>query len=205
MKKLVLIIAAALAPFTFPNGGKVSKKEKAFAIKYMESSMKDIFKSIKGLSAEQWNYKASESSWSVAGTCEHLFIAEQAIGQNVKNNIIKNESFRLTIPESEKITDKQVIEKISDRTPANRVKTAPAFEPKGMFSSPKEFIAKYKEARKQNIEFLKNTEDELKAYYFESPVGKISAYQWLLLLSAHAERHHRQMKEVISATNFPNK
>jgi len=181
----------------------LSKKERRFAIKYLESSMKDIFKSIEKLTPEQWNYQASSDAWSVAGVCEHLLIAEQAIHQNITQNIIKNEEFRVIIPEASRISDQTVIDIISDRSPGKRVKTAPPFEPKGLVDSPKDFMTKYKAARQINIDFTKNSQDDLKAYYFDSPAGKISAYQWIILLGAHAERHHKQMKEVMDNQGFP--
>lgn len=205
MKKVVTVLMASLAIFTPIEEGKISKKERKYAIKYLESSMQGVFKTIKGLSKEQWNYQATPESWSVAGACEHLFIAEQTIGKNVSENIIKNESFRVVIPESERITDQGVIDFIRDRSPSKRVKTPPPFEPKGLFDTPADFIEQYKAARQKNIEFTQTTDAELKSYYFDSPAGKISAYQWLILLSAHAERHTAQMKEVKEDSGFPKK
>lgn len=181
----------------------LTKKERRFAIKYLESSMKDIFKSIEKLTPEQWNYQATPDSWSVAGVCEHLLIAEKNIHQNITQNIIKNEKFRVIIPEGKRISDQTVIDIISDRSPEKRVKTPPPFEPKGLVDSPKDFMAKFKAARQTNIDFTKTSQDDLKAYYFDSPAGKISAYQWIILLSAHAERHHKQMKEVMNNQGFP--
>ncbi|OEK01916.1 hypothetical protein BFP97_10485 [Roseivirga sp. 4D4] len=203
MKKLVVLMMTALTMISPVEKETLSKKERKFATKYLESSMKDIFKSIKNLTPEQWNYQASPDSWSVAGACEHLLIAEQAIHQNITQNIIKNEKFRVIVPEATRVSDQTVIDIISDRSPAKRVKTAPPFEPKGLVKSPEDFIAKFKAARQINIDFTKSSQDDLKAYYFDSPAGKISAYQWIILLSAHAQRHHKQMKEVMENQGFP--
>lgn len=181
----------------------LTKKERKFAVKYLESSMKDVFKTIKNLSPEQWEYQASPDSWSVAGACEHLLIAEQAIHQNITQNVIKNEKYRVIVPEATKVSNQTVIDIISDRSPAKRVKTAPPFEPKGLVDSPEDFIKKFKAARQRNIDFAKTSQDELKAYYLDSPAGKISAYQWIILLSAHADRHRGQMEEVMDHNGFP--
>lgn len=204
MKKLILLFVTVLIPMGSTSEGKLTKKERKFAVNYLESSMKSIFKTIDGLSQEQWNFQASAETWSVAGACEHLFIAENAIYRNITENIIKNDKFKVTVPESERITDQQVINTISDRSPGRRVKTPPPFEPKGIFATPQDFMKAYKKARQKNIDFTKKSEDDLKAYYFDSPAGKISAYQWIILLSAHAERHLGQMKEVMANSDYPD-
>ena len=191
-------------PFSGSTDHTLSKKERKVAVNLLESSMKDIFKTIEKMSLEQWNYQFSKDSWSVAGTCEHLFIAENAIYNNISQNVISDEKNRNNVQPGEKVTDEQVIDKISDRTPANRVKTAEPFEPKGMFASPKEFIENYKAARLKTIAFVETTDSALKEYYQQSPAGNISAYQWMLLLGAHANRHHGQMKEVMADQSFPS-
>ncbi len=40
----------------------------------------------------------------------------------------------------------------------------------------------------------------------DTPLGrKLDAYQWVLLISAHCERHMKQIEEVKADPNFPKK
>lgn len=201
MKKLILLISAVFTMFHAPAEGELNKKERKFATNYLESSMKDLFRDIKNLTPEQWNYTPADGGWSIAGACEHLLVAEQSTHMLITKKILTNETFR-EVPAT-LITDEQVIAFIRDRSPENRVKTAPRFEPKGILSTPADFIEQFTEAREQHISFAKTSNDAMKSYFFESPAGKISAYQWLLVAAAHSERHLGQMKEVMQDTNYP--
>jgi len=61
------------------------------------------------------------------------------------------------------------------------------------------------ESRSRTINFLQKTED-LRAHAADSPLGKkLDAYQWILFISAHSERHTKQLNEVKADPNFPKK
>jgi hypothetical protein len=58
-------------------------------------------------------------------------------------------------------------------------------------------------SRARTLEFLK-TNDGLRAHAADSPLGKkLDAYQWVLYISAHSQRHTKQLKEVMADANFP--
>lgn len=201
MKKLILLVSALFTLYHAPAEGKLNKKERKFATSYLESSMKALFKGIRHLTPEQWNYQPANGGWSIAGACEHLMVAEQSTHMLITQKIITNEALKAA--PGILITDEQVIDFIRDRSPENRVKTAPPFEPKGTLTSPEDFIEKFKTARQQHINFAKTSEADMKSYFFDSPAGKISAYQWLLVAAAHSERHFAQIKEVMDDTSYP--
>lgn len=201
MKKLVVIMTAVMTAFASPDSGELTKKERKFAYKYLETSMDAMFRGIENLTEDQWNFEPADGGWSVAGTCEHLLIAERGFLSLIPQTILENEANKAA--PDQPVTDDEVISFIKDRSPARRVKTAPGFEPTGALANPAEFMKKYKEARQKLIEFTKTSDAALKSYYFQSPAGKISAYQWLLLASAHTERHFGQMEEVMAETGFP--
>lgn len=186
---------------TVDDSGIPSKKERKFVTKYMEASMDKLFKGIKDLNQDQWNFTPSDGGWSVAGACEHLLIAERGFYNLIEGRILTSEGNR-AMPE--KLTsNEEVITFIKDRSPEKRVKTPPPFEPTGAIQSPADFMEKYKAARQKLMDYIKTTEKELKSYYWESPAGKITAYQWLILASAHTERHFAQMQETMSEAGYP--
>lgn len=194
-------MSAVLSMYHYPTEGALSKKERRFASDYLESSMNDLFKGIRSLTPEQWNYTPADGGWSIAGACEHLLIAEQATYLLITRKILTNEALKES--PATLMTDQQVIDFIRDRSPERRVKTAVSFEPKGALSSPEDFINQFTRARAQQIDFTNTSKDDMKGYFFESPAGKISAYQWLLVAAAHSERHFAQIKEVMRDTNYP--
>ncbi len=189
--------------FSSVEEGQMSKKERRYAVKYLESTMNELFKTVRNLNSDQWNYKPADGGWTVAGVAEHLLIAEQGFHGLISKRILSNEEYKTVPTDAEKKTNDQVIEFIRDRSPDKRVKTIPSAEPKGVIKSPSEFMSKYQTARNLFKNYVSNTDDELNGYYFEGPAGTISAYQWVLLASAHTERHMAQMKEVIESASFP--
>lgn len=180
----------------------LSKKEIKFSTKYLDSSMSLAFSAVENLSQAQWNYKPDPESWSVANICEHMLMAERGILAMIQNKIITDDANR-QISEGEGISNEDLIVRLKDRSPDKRAKTGEQFEPKGSLQSPAEFMKQYAIARQATQDFIRTTDIDLNAYYGQSPIGKISAYQWTILMSAHAERHTAQIVEVQSTDNYP--
>jgi len=64
----------------------------------------------------------------------------------------------------------------------------------------KEFEA----ARLRTGEFARSTEADLRKHFYAHPVlGELDLYQWLLLISAHCDRHRAQSEEVMASAGFP--
>ncbi len=198
--KTLLTTLLALLPLLVGDG--LNKKERKYATNYLEESKMEIFSAISALSTEQWNFQADEDSWSIAGICEHLLIAEQNTYNLVTAKIITDENNR-KIEDNQRVANEEVISKILDRRPETKVKTPPPFEPKGVISSPQEFVQAYTAARAKNQKYLKETNDELTSYYYDGPAGRTSGYQWFIILAAHAQRHLMQIQEVMQNQDFP--
>ena len=199
MKTLLLSL---LVFFPLLAGDGLNKKERKYAANYLEESKMEIFTTISTLSPEQWKFKSDEESWSVAGICEHLLIAEKSTYNLVTAKIITDEANR-SIEEGQKVTNEEVIAKILDRSPEARVKTPAPFEPKDMIETPQDFIQAFTAAREKNQNYLKQTKDDLNGYYYDGPAGRTSGYQWFIILGAHAQRHLDQIQEVMEHQDFP--
>ena len=204
MKHIVMLFTALTLGLAPNNAGELSKKERRQATRLLETSMKELFKGIENLSEEQFNYKPSDGGWSIAENCEHLLIAERGFFPLITQKILKNEAFREAPADGEKVTDQQVIDFINDRSPSKRVTTRPQAEPKGEIKAIQQFVKLYQPARQRLMDYASTSDDELKNYYYQSPAGKISAYQWLLLAGAHTQRHFAQIKEVMEDPGYPS-
>jgi hypothetical protein len=76
-------------------------------------------------------------------------------------------------------------------------------KPTNRFGSPEGSLKHFVESRSATENFLKDTPD-LRAHAVHSPIGgpKLDAYEWVLFVSAHSQRHTRQIEEV-KADEFP--
>ena len=102
-----------------------------------------------------------------------------------------------------KISDTDLIAMIKDRS--QKVKTQKPFEPTGKFGSYEASLEAFKTKRAANIEFAKTTEADLRNRVQPFPFGSVDAYQILLFMSAHTERHVRQIEEIVVHESFPKK
>ena len=201
MKKILLpLLLIAMVSFTTINTT-LTKEERKLASSEMMKTSKHLQKAVKGLSVEQLNFKASPESWSVAECTEHIALSENNIFGMLMGTLE-------TTPDASKrsevkMTDQQILEIIVDRS--NKVKTQKAFEPSGKWGSHEATLAAFLEKRKTNIEFVKTTEEDLRNRYQQLPFGTIDAFQILLFMSAHTERHILQIEEVKANANFPKK
>ena len=96
-----------------------------------------------------------------------------------------------------------ILKNIPDRS---KKATAPEpLVPKGSFASKAALIEAFKAARAKTLALAGGTSD-LRAYgQAGMPVGEVDAYQMVLFLSAHTERHTKQIDEVKATTGYPAK
>lgn len=201
MKNLILtFVVLALISFKTADTT-LSAEERKFAVDQLTQSKEHLLKSVKGLSADQLNFKATPTSWSIAECAEHIAISEGMIWGMVDGAL--KQAADPTKRSEIKMSDAQIVGMITDRT--NKVKTKEMFEPSNKFGSHagavKEFVAK----RDGHVEYVKTTQDDLRNRYSTLPFGTIDTYQVILFLASHSERHTKQIEEVLANVNFPKK
>jgi hypothetical protein len=173
-------------------------KEKALA--YLETSKKGVLAATKGLSEAQWNFKPAPDKWSLAECMEHIAAAEDFIRGVIAENVMKSPA----APDRDiaKI-DAGILAMVPDRT--NKVQAPELLRPTNRFGSPQGSIQHFLESRAKTEEFLRSTPD-LRGHAADSPLRtKWDAYEFVLLIAAHSERHTKQMEEVKADPDFPVK
>lgn len=173
-------------------------KEKALA--YLETSKKGVLAATKGLSEAQWNFKPAPDKWSVAECMEHIAASEDFIRDSVAEKVMKAPA----APDRDiaKI-DAGIMAMVPDRT--TKVQAPEPIRPTNRYGSPDASIKHFVESRAKTEEYLKSTAD-LRGHAGDSPMGaKWDAYEFILLIAAHSERHTKQIEEVKANPNFPVK
>lgn len=202
MKKIIFLGIYVILSFTSLNlfsQTEISKEEREKALAHLQSTKAALMEAVDGLTEEQLNYKATPESWSIAECVEHIAISEGMIFELIKESLKPeaDPSLRSEI----KMTDDQVSVIIADRT--NKVKTSEAFEPKDGFGSYEGSLEAFNDKRSTSIDFVEKTTDDLRNHYSDFPFGKLDTYQTILFMSAHTDRHTKQIVEVKENANFP--
>jgi len=200
MKKHSLLVTALLVLATTTFAQTLSPADRDRAVQYLEQTRDGVVAATKGLSEAQLKYKSAPDRWSVAETLEHIAVSEDFLLANVKNNVMKAPAGPAD-RDTAKI-DASVLAVIPDRS--RKAQAPPELVPKGRWT-PSEALDHFLKSRAETIAFLQATPD-LRQHVTDSPFGqKLDAYEWLLFIGAHSERHTKQIVEVKSDANFPKK
>ena len=199
MKKVLTPLIALLLLSFGITGEKLTDEEREKAVTKLTKTHEYLMTTLEGLSEAQLNYKSSPESWSIANCVEHLTISENAFSEMLQGTLAAMADENLKA--SATMTDEEIYAMISSRE--KKVQTSEPFEPSGKFGSHEETLAAFTAKRLEHIEYLKTTEDDFRSHYKEMPFGTIDAYQMVLFMAGHTERHVKQMEEVKADENFP--
>ena len=102
----------------------------------------------------------------------------------------------------DKFTDQQILTMIPDRS--HKVQAPEYLKPTNRWATREELVAAFEKSRGATMGYVRNTNDDLRDHFGPHPaLGTLDAYQWILLISAHSERHTKQIEEVKADPNFP--
>jgi hypothetical protein len=191
------LVCALLFAFT-ARAQELSQAEKDKALAYLESTKQDVLDATRNLSPAQWNFKAAPDRWSIAECMEHIAAAEDYIRGAVENGVMKAPA----VPGRDTAAiDAGIIANVPERK--NKVQAPEAIKPTNRFGSPQASVDHFVESRATTENFLK-TAAGLRDHAADSPTGqKWDAYEFILLIAAHSERHTNQIKGVKADPNYP--
>jgi len=200
LKLSLFTLAVVLMSFNRP-ATSLTESERKYALDLLKETKDNLLKKVNGLTAEQLNFKASPTSWSVAECVEHIAITENNLFGFAQTGLKEpaDPSKRTEL----KMTDDAIIKMITDRS--NKVKTQEPFEPTGKFGSFDGSLKEFKTKRDNNISYMKSTSDDLRNHYNDFPFGKIDTYQTIIFMAGHSKRHTDQIEEVMKNPSFPKK
>lgn len=201
----VLALATTLAIAAQTPAKTLSKEERDFLTTYLRESQQKLFKEIAGLSDAQMKFKPATNAWSIFEIAEHLAKGEDVIFKLVTNTMLKAPAQpELKGEKGPRIKDLAIVMYMTNRT-TNKLQAPEAVQPAGKFGSKAEIIASLEKSRARNIAYIETTQDDLRGHFRENGIGVIDAYQWLLVLAGHTERHTEQIREVKASANFPQR
>ncbi len=190
---VLLVSTAAQAQLTV--------EERQRALQHLQGSRQLFLESIAGLTEAQWKFKPAPDRWSIAECAEHIGVSEEVLFELVSKKILS------TPPAPEKKAevkgkDEQVVKMVPDRSSKFQ---APEFlRPTNRWSNRETLTSDFNRGRDRVLEFVRTTPADLRSHFLPHPVLKtLDGYQWVLLLSAHTERHTAQINEVKAHPDYP--
>ena len=180
----------------------LTAKERDYAIQFLKETQSAVFDAVKNLNKAQLTYKPAEDKWSIEECIKHIAAAEQILW------MMAEESLKQPVNPGEKaaikFTDEELIHAVKDRS--HKSKTFAALEPSNSpYKTMAEALTSFKENREKLIAFVRSTQEDLRNHVLVLPNGTYDTYQFILLISAHSDRHTQQIEELKANIDFPKR
>ena len=179
------------------NAKTIEKSERDKIMSYYHSTRKQLLDMVDGLTDAQWNFRAAPGKWTIAEVIEHLTLVEPGLA-NMGMRAVTDPA-RTT--GTSKMKDEEVIAGMSDRS--KPAQSPEVFRPSGKWSTREALIDEFKIRRDRNIKWLWETRDDLRGTLVKFGPGTVDAYQMLLAVPAHTERHLKQVAEIVASAQYP--
>jgi uncharacterized damage-inducible protein DinB len=198
---LVAVVCLGLVAVAQTTPQTLTASERELALKELQRTRDKFLQSIAGLSQKQWTFKPGPDRWSVAEVAEHIAVSESTLFGLVQNKLMTSPA---TPEKREQVKgkDELILQKVPDRS--HKAQAPEFLRPTGRWATEADLTKAFEESRKATMDYVRTTNDDLRDHFFDHPaLGTLDGYQWLLLISAHSERHTAQIDEVKADPNFP--
>ncbi len=224
-------MSAAAMTCTLSMAQPISDRDRAYLVAHLDMTREFVIDATANLSREQWLYKPDVRRWSIAQCVDHLARSEEAVLRVIREQALPsskpllgafasmNKGRKAANEEPRRMSyreDANILRWMTDRTPALAlpVEERPPIEeiaPRSEIADPQTAIGHFLKVREATIAFVKSTNEDLRGHFVQSPMGGYSdmpysdAYQWVLRMSAHTERHLMQVHEVRRSVGYPRR
>lgn len=170
--------------------------ERQHLIAHLEMTGAWLPDEVSGLSPAQLQFRPAPGVWSILEVVEHITIANPIYWRQF-HDAMRTPARQFT----SRNTDEEILWYGIDRT--HREKAIPSEVAKGQLRDLGPALDSLNRLHQQMLEYVKTTDDDLRGHYIERQ--RSDAYQWLLLISTHEQRHILQIREIKANPTFPKK
>jgi hypothetical protein len=194
-----IVIAAALV-FAFDGCGQTASLtplERQRLVAHLEMTGSWLADEVSGLSPAQLQFRPAPEAWSILEVVEHLTVADPIYWRQLHEAMQAPPRSRRDDP----ARDSDVLWYGIDRT--QRQKAVPSEEPKGQLHDLRTGLDALRKLHAEMLQYARTTAEDLRSHVVEREGS--DAYQWLLLISTHEQRHILQIREIKANPKFPKK
>jgi DinB superfamily len=189
---LVLVLSVTAAA-----GTGITDEDREHLLVHFQMTTQMVAEQVRGLSPAQLEYRASPDRWSIRECVSHLAVAEPDYWRDLMKSVKAPPDMQSKKP---MLSDADILWYGIDRVV--HTKTGGGHEKVDTYKDLGEALAKFQQLRATMIEYIKTTNDDLRAHSFGDK-QRIDCWQWMLEISTHAERHIQQIREIKNDPNFP--
>ncbi|MBV6430217.1 MAG: hypothetical protein IANPNBLG_00321 [Bryobacteraceae bacterium] len=175
--------------------------ERDRAVSYLHVTRKMFLDSVADVSPAQWEWKPAPDVWSIAQVAEHIALSENALFGKVRKTVSEPPAGPAQLAET-RGKDDAIRKAAVDR--GRKFQAPENLRPTSRWKSKAELVSHFKDSRDRTIEYVRTTTDDLRSHAApHRAFGELDAYQWILYISGHSERHILQLNEVKTKPGYP--
>jgi DinB superfamily len=194
MKSMFSAGFAAIVSAHLLVGAGMTQRDREHVVAHLQMTETWLLDEVSPLSATQLNFRAAPERWTIAEVVQHLVIAEPTYWKLLQDGV-KQAPQKL----EKQATDADVLWYGIDRT--RHEKTESSKDAKGQTIDVRQGLDSFRKLHDMMLDYARNTDDDLRAHAV--PEWGVDAYQCLLEISTHTQRHILQIREVKADSRFP--
>ena len=177
-------------------------EEREFVVGELVASEGRLLELVRGLTEEQWRFRAGPERWSIAEVLEHL-VAWESFMLGAVQGALEGPAE----PEKQaEVAGKDWLVLGLAGSRDKPLKSREAAQPTGRWSDVGEMLAEFRVRRARTVEFAESTQADLRSHFFAHVAfGDLDCYQWLVAMGQHTLRHVGQIEEIKHGAGFPGK
>jgi DinB superfamily len=175
-------------------GGPMTQRDREDLVSHLQMTESWLGDEVSALSPAQLNFRMAAGKWTIAEVVEHLVIADPTYWQ------LFQEGMKRAPKHLEKqATDADVLWYGVNRT--QHQKTEPIKDPRGKAIDIRQALNSFRKLHSMMLEYARTTDQDLRGHAV--PEWGVDAYQCLLEISTHTQRHILQIREIKADPKFP--
>ena len=170
--------------------------ERQRVVAHLEMTGNWLADEVSGLSSAQLHFRPAPGVWSILEVLDHLVVTGPIYWRDLRKALEAPPRAR-----KRSGTDEGVLWYGIDRT--HRQKALPAEDPKGQVRDLADGLDAFGKLHAKMLAYARTTADDLRGHVVDRE--ECDAYQWLLLISTHTQRHILQIREIRKNGKFPRR
>jgi hypothetical protein len=196
MKPILITLLCAFSAVAVSGAASMKALERQRLAAHLQMTGAWLPDEVSGLSPSQIQFRPAPGAWSILEVVEHLSIASPIYWRQF-HEAMKISPGRFTLAG----TDEDILWYGIDRT--RREKAIPSEDAPGRLREARPALDSLSRLHREMLQYVRTTNDDLRGHFVERQGS--DAYQWLLLISTHEQRHILQIREIKANPNFPKK
>jgi hypothetical protein len=194
MRKRLLVAAFVVASEAIPTAAPpISELERQHLVAHMQMTASWLDDEVSGLSATQVAFRPSDTSWTILEILEHLIVVGPIYWNDLQSAKPAGDG------RAGMMNDIDVLWYGIDRTFRETARTSE--EPSRTLRDVESGLMAYRTQHAKLLEYVRTTKDDLRSRLVERQ--NCDAYQWVLLISTHEQRHVLQIRELKAHPKYP--